>query len=329
MASEPPEVSVIIPSYKTTKYIGAAIDSVLAQTFQNFEIIVVSDGCPDSAALEEVLRPYGSRVQYIWQANRGTGVARNTAIRASTGKYIVQLDADDLLDPACLESQVRMMHEHPEFDAVYCDSLNFADSPAAAAMWGGHVGMHHMDVYPPTGSVSFRGILETRTVPRVLGSIIRRDTLVRIGMHDEVERLAEDFDLWLRMLKANPPGRIGYNLESLGRYRLREDNYTLDAGGARRLLAVLDKAARVLDLTPEERECLKHRRAMNQYEVDMIDGKIAIRERRWKDAARCYRDCYEFTHRVKYLAAHLVLRTCPWVLPACLRLIGRHAGTAR
>jgi glycosyltransferase involved in cell wall biosynthesis len=325
MADAAPEVSVIIPSYKTTKYIGASIDSVLNQTFQDFEIVVVSDGCPDSAALEEVLRPYGPRVKYIWQTNRGTGVARNTAIRASAGKYIVQLDADDLLDPGCLASQVRMMREHPEYDAIYCNSFNFADSPKAAEQWPGYDQRYYMDMSPSTGPVSFCSILETRTVPRVLGSIIRREILDRIGMHDEVERFAEDLDLWLRMLKANPPGRIGYNLESLGRYRLREDNYTLDVGGASRLLAVLDKAGRVLDLTPEERECLKRRRAVNQFEVDMVNGKLAIRERRWKDAARCYRACYAFSRKKKYLAAVLVLRACPWALPLGLRLIGRQA----
>ncbi len=217
------------------------------------------------------------------------------------------------------------MHEHPEFDAVYCDSIIFADSPAAAAVWRGHDGRRHLEVYPPSGPVSFCSILEARTVPRVLGSIIRRDTLVRIGMYDEVERLAEDFDLWLRMLKANPPGRIGYNLQSLGRYRLRGDNYTLDIGGPRRLLAVLDKAGRVLDLTPEERECLKRRRAGNQYDVDMVNGRVAIRERRWADAARCYQACYQFSRKKKYLAAYVVLRTCPRALPVCLSLIGRQA----
>jgi glycosyltransferase involved in cell wall biosynthesis len=318
-----PAVSVIIPSYKTTKYIAAAIDSVLSQTFQDFDIIVVSDGCPESAALEEVLRPYGSRVTYIWQPNRGTGVARNTAIRASNATYIVQLDADDLLEPHCLESQVRMMREHPEYDAVYCNSLNFADSPEAAVRWRGQDGKYFMDLSPSSGPVSFCSIMEARTVPRVLGSILKRETLVRIGMHDENERFAEDLDLWLRMLKADPPGKIGYNLESLGRYRLRMDNYTLDSGGPRRLLAVLDKAARVLDLTPEEKECLSRRRPLNQFDVDMIEGKIALRERRWKEAARRYQACYDFSRKKKYLAAALVLRTCPWALPAVLSLIGR------
>jgi hypothetical protein len=183
--------------------------------------------------------------------------------------------------------------------------------------------MYYMDVFPSTGPVSFCSILESRTAPRVLGSILQRETLVRIGMYDETKPLAEDLDLWLRMLKADPPGRIGYNRESLGRYRLHHDNYTLDIGAARRLLAVLDKAGRVLDLTPEERECLKRRRALNQFDVDAIDGKIAIRERRWKDAARCYEACYEYSRKKKYLAAVSLLRACPWALPIGLSLIGK------
>jgi glycosyltransferase involved in cell wall biosynthesis len=323
MSAAAPRVSIVIPSYKTTRYIGAAIDSALSQTFQDIEIIVVSDGCPDSANLEAVLRPYGSRVRYIWQPNRGTGVARNTAIRASAAEFIVQLDADDMLDRACVESQVRMMDAHPEYDAVYCNSFNFAESPAAAARWRGLDQTYYLDAFPSTGPVSFCSIMEFRTSPRVLGSIIRRETLVRIGMHDEVERFAEDLDLWLRMLKAKPAGRIGYNRESLGRYRLREDNYTLDETGPARLLAVLDKAGRVLDLTPEERECLKRRRAINQFEVDILRGRKAVRDRRWKEAVSCYEACWAHSRKMKYLATVWLLKTCPAALPAALGLIRR------
>jgi glycosyltransferase involved in cell wall biosynthesis len=323
MSDTAPRVSVIIPSYKTTRYIAAAIDSALNQTFQDLEVIVVSDGCPDSAALEEVLRPYGSRVRYIWQVNRGTGVARNTAIRASAAEFIVQLDADDALEATCVESQVRMMDAHPEYDMIYCNSLNVAESPEAAALWKGFDGKYWMDLYPSDGPVTFTSVMDFRTAPRVLGSISRRETLVRIGMHDENERFAEDMDLWLVLLKAKPPGKMGYNRESLGRYRLRSDNYTLDAGYAKRLLAVLDKAERVFDLTPEERESLRVRRAMNQFDVDCLGGKAALRDRRWADALRCYEGCYAYTHSKKYLAVTWLLRTFPAALPFGIRLLGR------
>jgi hypothetical protein len=323
MTSTAPEVTVIIPAYKATQYIAAAIDSVMNQTFQSFEIVVVSDGCPDSAALEEVLRPYGSRVKYIWQTNQGPAVARNTAIRAAVGEYIVQLDADDMLEPTCLESQVRMMREHPEYDMVYCNSFNFAEGSEPAAGWHGFYQTFWFDLFPSDGPVTFCSLLETRTSPRVLGSIIRRETLVRIGMYDETERFAEDMGLWLRMVKANPPCRIAYTVESLGRYRLHHDNVTLDVRYTLDLLGVLEKAGRVFDLTPEERECLNRRRALCQFDVDVICGKIAIRERRWKDALRCYEGCYEYSGKKKYLAAVAALRTCPWALNLGLSLIGR------
>lgn len=317
-----PRVSIIIPSYKATRYIRDAVDSALNQTYHDFEIIVVSDGCPDSANLEDALRPYGCRVKYIWQTNGGPGSARNTAIRASQSEFIVQLDADDMLDPRCLESQVQTMDSHLEFDAVYCNSFNFAESPAAAALWPGLDQTYYLDKFPSTGPVSFCSIMEFRTSPRVLGSIIRRSMLDRVGMHEGI-RFAEDLDLWLRILKADPPGRIGYNRESLGRYRLRENNYTLEVAGPSRLLAVLDKAGRVLDLTPEERECLKRRRAINQFDVDLVSGRIAVRDRRWKEAVRCYQACWDYSRKVKYLAAVWLLRICPGALPLGLGLMRR------
>lgn len=329
MAVPSPEVSVIIPSYKTTKYIAEAIDSVLNQTFRNFEIIVVSDGCPDSAALEQVLRGYGDKVRYIWQPNQGTGIARNTAILAALGTFILQLDADDMLTPNCLESQVRFMHQHPEYDAAYCNSYNFAESPEAARRWRGFDGKLYMDLYPSTGPVTFCSIMESRTPPRVLGSILRRDTVLRIGMHDDQERLAEDLYLWLRMLKADPPGRIGYSEEPLGRYRLREDNYTLDIGYPSRLLAAFEKAGRTFKLTDEEKKCLDIRIAKNRFDVEMFRGKRAIHERRWKDAIGNYEYCYSYTRELKYLAALIALRTAPWALTLGLRAVGRYGRPGR
>jgi glycosyltransferase involved in cell wall biosynthesis len=326
--TDAPEVSVIIPSFKTTKYIGAAIESVLAQTFGSFEIIVVSDGCPDTSALEELMRSYSSRVRYIWQPNKGTAGARNTAIRAARGTWIVQLDADDMLDPTCLESQVRMMREHPEFDAVYCNSFNFADSPEAAAVWGEHSGRYYMEVSPSSGPVSFTSIVDARTSPRVLGSIIRRDTLLRIGLHDESKPMAEDLDLWLRMLKADPPGQIGYTSESLGRYRLRTDNATLNGEGEERLLSALEKAGRTLDLTAAERACLDRRLRENRFDAEVARGRKAVREGRWKDAVQNYKYCHEYSGSRKYSVVLMLLRTFPWGMPMGMWVWDRLRGRA-
>ena len=88
-----------MPAYRVTEYIGAALDSVRAQTFTDYEIIVVNDGCPDTAALEQVLGPYLDRIVYLKQENRGLAGARNTAIHASRGRYLALLDADDLWEP--------------------------------------------------------------------------------------------------------------------------------------------------------------------------------------------------------------------------------------
>src|SRR5262249_53899875 len=90
-----PAVSVIIPAYRVTQYIVGALDSVLAQTFTDYETIVINDGCPETAALERVLEPYRDRIIYFKQENRGPAAARNTGIRAARAPLIALLDADD------------------------------------------------------------------------------------------------------------------------------------------------------------------------------------------------------------------------------------------
>jgi glycosyltransferase involved in cell wall biosynthesis len=104
-----PVVSIVVPAYNAAKYIGETLDSVLAQTFNEYEIIVVNDGSPDTAELERALAPYRSRIVYLTQENGGPGRARNTAIRAARGRYIALLDADDVSTENRLESAVRAM----------------------------------------------------------------------------------------------------------------------------------------------------------------------------------------------------------------------------
>ena len=104
-----PLVSVIIPAYKAAGHIVSAIESVLAQTFSDHEIIVINDGSPDTSQLLEVLSPYRDRIRYLEQPNQGPSGARNTGIRAARGTYVAFLDSDDSWSPSYLGEQIRLL----------------------------------------------------------------------------------------------------------------------------------------------------------------------------------------------------------------------------
>ena len=115
--SEPPLVSVVIPFYNGVGWLLEAVDSVLAQTYHRFELILVDDGSTESV---ELLKKYQDpRIIYIHQKNQGGAVARNTGIEHAKGKYIAFLDADDLFSPNKLEVHVKYMEQHPEVNLSY------------------------------------------------------------------------------------------------------------------------------------------------------------------------------------------------------------------
>ncbi len=123
-----PLVSVIIPCYNYGKFLSDTLDSVLVQTYSNWECIVVNDGSTDNS--EDIGKNYennDSRFKYIYQKNSGHSAARNTALKASKGKYIQFLDADDMLENEKLNLQVALMEENIGIDLVYSDILGFLD----------------------------------------------------------------------------------------------------------------------------------------------------------------------------------------------------------
>ena len=131
-----PVVSVIIPAYRAAKYIDQALDSVLAQTFVGYEIIVVNDASPDSDELEQVLTRFRDVVRYVkHSANQGPGAARNTGIRAARGDYLAFLDADDYWDSASRRAD-GVPGQHPGVALVYSDARLFVDgSDETIGLW--------------------------------------------------------------------------------------------------------------------------------------------------------------------------------------------------
>ena len=109
-------VSVIIPAYNCDRYIGEAIASVFAQTYTDYELIIVDDGSTDNTA--QVIKSYGDRINYIYQTNQGVAQARNRGLAVAQGKYIAFLDQDDFFYPHKLASQVELMEQKPHLGMI-------------------------------------------------------------------------------------------------------------------------------------------------------------------------------------------------------------------
>lgn len=119
-------VSIIIPCYNYGKFLSEALESVIAQSYTNWECIIVNDGSTDNS--DEIAMAYAlkdQRFKYIFQANQGHSAARNKALQNASGKYIQFLDADDLLEPEKLKLQVALLEENSNVDLVYSDILFF------------------------------------------------------------------------------------------------------------------------------------------------------------------------------------------------------------
>lgn len=112
-----PQVSIVIPVYNGDRYIAEAIDSVLAQTYQNFEIVVVDDGSTDQTA--QVLQQYSDRIWVVKQANQGVAIARNRGIALAQGHWIAFLDADDSFLPNKLAAQMAVAEANPHLGIVH------------------------------------------------------------------------------------------------------------------------------------------------------------------------------------------------------------------
>lgn len=121
-----PFVSVVIPCYNQGQFLSGTIDSVIGQTYNNWECIIVNDGSSDNS--EEIALEYikkDTRISYLSQKNQGPSAARNHGIQASHGEYILPLDADDLISPTYIDKAISYFAEHPETKLVYCRAEKF------------------------------------------------------------------------------------------------------------------------------------------------------------------------------------------------------------
>ena len=261
-----PAVTIVIPAYNAARYIGQALDSIKAQTFTGYEVIVVNDGSTDRVELEQVLNSHPLPIIYISQENKGVSAARNAAIKIGKGEFYAQLDSDDQWAPEYLEVQLAILRDNPDVAAVYPNATIIGDSS--------DVEVEFMKLSPSEGEVSFEALVRETCV--VMTSVTARMSAIReVGMYDESLRSCEDFDLWLRLVKSG--ARMTYHRRSLVRYRRHQGSLSSDrVWMTRHLVAVFEKCVRTLNLTAVEAEAvneqINHHRAM----LGLFEGKRAL-----------------------------------------------------
>lgn len=186
-----PLVSIVIPVYKGANYLAEAIDSALAQTYQNIEVVVVNDGSPDDGATEKVALSYGEKIRYIYQKNGGVSSALNTGIREMKGDYFSWLSHDDLYEPKKIENQVALIQS--ENDIILC-SGSLIDSNGTPIM-------HHTKTVSGrfTGVELFKQVLHDYCL-NGLGFLVPKHVFEKEGGFDESLRYMQDMDMWLRMM---------------------------------------------------------------------------------------------------------------------------------
>lgn len=221
-----PAVSVVMPAYNVAPYIGAAMESVLAQTFTDFELLVVDDGSTDeSGAIAARYAARDARVRVARQANAGISAARNHALRLAQGGVIAILDSDDTWDPAYLQEQMAILASRPDVDIVTGNAWFLGSS------------LHGRPARPWPDSrpvPTLASLLADETAVFIM-SVFRRTVPETIGRFDESLRTNEDYDFWLRAAAA---GFVFYrNDRPLGFYRRRDDS--LSASELRMLPGIL------------------------------------------------------------------------------------------
>jgi len=202
-----PTVSVIIHTYNNEKFIAETVESVLNQTYKDYEIIVVDDGSVDGT--RDALLPYMHGIRYRYKENGGIASAKNAGISLSQTEFVAFLDHDDLWAPDKLQLQMEYFNENPQVGLVYAKYTSFRDGK-------------ELRTKPEKGCSGWifkellsKSFIQTSTV------IVKRECLNAVGPYDESFSLGDEYDMFLRISKRF---QCGFVDKGLTRYRVHDTN---------------------------------------------------------------------------------------------------------
>ena len=319
-----PRVSVIIPAYQAARYISEALESVFSQTFQDFEVIVINDGSPDTPQLEAALHPYAGRVRYLKQSNRGVSAARNFAIEHSCGELLAFLDCDDLWLPRYLEVQVQFLDQNPRAVAAIADYMRFGElmgNPDVRILLG--PGMNQL--------LNFEQMLRREAGQLPSATVVRRAKAIEVGLFDEqLSSAGEDIEFCIRI--CFPHGAIGYTKQVLMRYRKHRAGKTAMLGARvrnRHEFESLRRLGEKLPLTLAQQSLLDREMGALEAELAMMDAYEDLSSQEFDKAAQKLAKANSYYRNKRIVLAVHALRIFPrWTARYLLsrRKVARAAG---
>jgi glycosyltransferase involved in cell wall biosynthesis len=297
-------VSVVIPAFDAEATVGAAISSVLWQTYRDFEVVVVDDGARDATGA--IASSFPEPVRAVRQDNAGVAAARNRGIAGAQGELIAFCDADDVLLPQHLEALVAVHDRHGGIATSNCYWLYPGGIDAARTRFKGRF---------PSPERQRQAILEQNFVSTM--SLFPKSLHEEIGPFDADLQVAEDWDFWLRAIFAGH--RVALQPKPLALYRrgsgLSVDERRMDEHGH----AVLRKALARDDLTSEERAYVKRRLAGPGPAELGRKGDDALRGGDYREAARRYRDAAALAPSEPALVWKARVMRLPWLAGPLVR----------
>ncbi len=292
-------VAVIIPTFNQAHFLADAINSVLAQTRQANEIIVVDDGSTDDPAAVVAQFP---EVRLIRQENRGLSGARNTGLRGCTASYVVFLDSDDRLMPRALEAGLACIAARPDCAFVYGGVHPISED-------GRIIGPDYVDSIDGNAHLAF--LRQGISTPSMV--LFRRDCLLEVNGFDETLRRLEDRDLYLRLTQKYP---IAGHKEIVTEYRRHGQNMSGNhVEQLKVLLQVLDRYEARNSIDAQTRAALRDGRALKRkyFATEMV-----------REAASQWRARRDVAAAMRYLVQSA--RWTPYfTMRAALAALGRHA----
>ncbi len=195
-----PLVTVLVPVYNAEKYLKQALLSIINQTYNNLEILIINDGsCDNSEAIIKYFQKQDHRIKYVYQENQGVARTLRSGVELAQGELIRRHDADDMSLPYALEEQVKFLLEHPEYGAVATQQCHLTENGKIA--WNKRLPREQWFEGKEYKELTLDDFSPERSAPIVHGTVMFYKSLaLEVGNYREQFLVAEDYDLWLRLM---------------------------------------------------------------------------------------------------------------------------------